>query len=82
MKPYEGKFPTGSMVRIVPRPILDAFFADWKLHHRLTPEMFPFAGREAKVVQVGYYHGGDVLYTLDGIPGTWHEQCLEETESL
>jgi hypothetical protein len=26
--------------------------------------------------EVGFYHGGDVLYTLDGIPGLWHEQCL------
>jgi hypothetical protein len=28
----------------------------------------------------GYYHGGDVLYTLTGVRGIWHEQCLEGTD--
>jgi hypothetical protein len=28
------------------------------------------------VAAIGYYHGGDVLYTLNDIPGIWHEQCL------
>lgn len=23
-----------------------------------------------------YYHGGDELYWLKGVPGVWHEQCL------
>ena len=22
------------------------------------------------------YHGGDVLYVLENVPGTWHEDCL------
>ena len=25
---------------------------------------------------VAFYHGGDPLYKLAGIPGLWHEQCL------
>jgi hypothetical protein len=25
---------------------------------------------------VGFYHGGDPLYSLDGVPGVWHERCL------
>jgi hypothetical protein len=28
------------------------------------------------VTSVRYYHGGDVLYELEGIPGIWHEACL------
>jgi hypothetical protein len=28
------------------------------------------------VQEVGFYHGGDVLYQLRGVPGTWHECCL------
>ena len=39
----------------------------------------PFAGKAARVADVGFYHGGDVLYGLEGIPGTWHEACLEPT---
>lgn len=26
---------------------------------------------------VGFYHGGDVIYTLEKAPGTWHEQLLD-----
>ena len=26
----------------------------------------------------GFYHGGDELYKLKGMPGVWHEQCLKE----
>ena len=39
-----------------------------------------FAGRGTTVQEVSFYHGGDVLYTLDGIPGIWHEQCLAGCE--
>lgn len=35
-----------------------------------------FADKIAKVKSVGFYHGGDVLYELKGVPGIWHEQCL------
>ena len=28
--------------------------------------------------RVGYYHGGDVLYELEGVPGVWHEVCLRK----
>jgi hypothetical protein len=35
-----------------------------------------FADKIAKVKSVGFYHGGDELYELKGVPGTWHEQCL------
>jgi hypothetical protein len=34
------------------------------------------AGAIAEVEKLGYYHGGDELYWLKGVPGVWHEQCL------
>jgi len=42
----------------------------------LTAEQVPFADREALVKEVGFYHGGDPLYSLEEIPGVWHEECL------
>jgi hypothetical protein len=30
-----------------------------------------------RIKSVGYYHGGDELYWLEEIPGTWHEENLE-----
>jgi|GraSoiStandDraft_5_1057265.scaffolds.fasta_scaffold746247_2 hypothetical protein len=37
-----------------------------------------FANRTGKVERVGFCHGGDVLYRLDSIRGTWHESCLRQ----
>ncbi len=76
MKPYEEAFSAGSQVRIADRPVLEQFFKTWKFHNPLRPEQLPFAGKAAKVANVGFYHGGDPLYVLEGIPGVWHEQCL------
>jgi hypothetical protein len=42
----------------------------------LQPEQLAHAGAIAEVEEVGFYHGGDVLYNLKNIPGIWHEQCL------
>ena len=33
------------------------------------------------VRDVSFYHGGDVLYSLEKIPGTWHEQCLSSDDT-
>jgi hypothetical protein len=30
----------------------------------------------AKVKEVTFFHGGDEIYALEGIPGVWHEECL------
>jgi hypothetical protein len=38
------------------------------------------AGCTARVRDVGFYHGGDALYHLEGVPGTWHEACLHAVE--
>ncbi len=76
MAPYREEFPKGSLVRIPDRTTLERFKAEWKYHHKLSSEQLEYAGREAKVINIGYYHGGDVLYTLEGIPGIWNEECL------
>ncbi len=36
-----------------------------------------YAERLTTIEGVGFYHGGDPVYTLAGIPGQWLEQCLE-----
>lgn len=81
MKPYEEAFPVGSEVRIVDQQALESFAQTWKYHHRLTPEQLHYAGTVAKVENVGFYHGGDPLYEIDGVPGIWHEACLESAAS-
>ena len=76
MPDYREEFPKGSTVRIADLSALERFRADWKFHHPLAAEQLHYAGREATVDTVGYYHGGDVLYTLEDVPGIWHEGCL------
>ena len=76
MTPYIERFPVGTRVRIATRPELDTFRADWHLHNPLTAEQLGCAGREATVKEIGFYHGGDLLYVLAGLPGVWHEPCL------
>ena len=73
----QGSFAKGSKVRVRAREELLAFQRSWKFHHPVSDDMLSFAGQQTTVVGVGFYHGGDVLYHLDGIPGTWHETCLE-----
>jgi len=73
---YKEEFPVGSMVRIADAQWLQEFQRTWKYHHKLDPEQLNYAGQVGKVEKVGFYHGGDVLYELRSVPGTWHEQCL------
>jgi len=77
--PYNPDFPRGTCVRIAPRAKLEEVMASWKLHNPLQPEQLSFAGRVATVKDVGYYHGADELYSLDQVPGSWHEACLESS---
>jgi hypothetical protein len=77
MPPYKELFPKGSRVRVRSRDVLLEFQRTWRFHDPLSDEMLPFAEHAATVSSLGYYHGGDVLYWLDGVPGTWHEVCLE-----
>lgn len=75
--PYNEEFPIGSVVRIIEKNKLEQFMKNWKYHHQLQPEQLEYAGKISKVKKVGFYHGGDELYTLEDIPGLWHEACLE-----
>ena len=50
--------------------------ASWRYHHKLQPEQLAYAERGTTVEEVGFYHGGDPVYKLAGIPGLWLEQCL------
>jgi hypothetical protein len=74
--PYKEEFPKGSQVKIADRVFLEDFLRTWKFHHKLEPDQLRFADKTAKVKSIGFYHGGDELYELEGVPGTWHEQCL------
>ena len=78
--PYNAEFPKGSKVKIAGRAFLQEFLRTWNFHHKLEPEQLRFADRVAEVRSVGFYHGGDELYELDGLPGTWHEACLRSVE--
>jgi hypothetical protein len=71
-----AKFKNGSFVQVASREQLEDFLRTWKLHNKLQPEQLGYAGRIAKVKSSGMYHGGDVLYQLEDIPGVWHEHLL------
>jgi hypothetical protein len=76
--PYREAFPVGSRVRVADRAFLDEFKTSWKYHHSLLPEQLEYADRVSSVERVGFYHGGDPVYSLAGIPGSWLEPCLRE----
>ena len=73
---YEAAFQPGDRVKVASIEELELFRRTWKYHHPLTDEQLHYAGRTAKVREVGFYHGGDPLYRLEGVPGVWHEACL------
>ena len=73
---YDEEYPVGSRVRIIDEAKLEEFRKTWKWHHPLQEDQFLHAGATAVVREVGFYHGGDELYWLEGIPGVWHEECL------
>ncbi|MGA7622571.1 MAG: hypothetical protein WCA38_05165 [Candidatus Acidiferrales bacterium] len=72
----QAEFAVGSEVRIANRGFLEQFLEAGQYHNELEPEQLEFAGRTAKVKEVNFFHGGDEIYTLEGIPGVWHEECL------
>jgi hypothetical protein len=76
MKPYDAKYSVGTAVRIADLSQLERFRTEWRFHHPLEKDQLAFAGRTAKIATVAFYHGGDVLYTLDEVPGIWHEECV------
>jgi hypothetical protein len=72
------RFPEKTKVRIADRAALEEFLATWKYHHKLRREQLEYADNVATVAAVGWYHGGDPVYTLEGVPGLWLDQCLRE----
>jgi hypothetical protein len=78
--PYKEASPVGARVRVAGLEFLERFRATWAFHHKLSPEQLNYADQVAAVQTVGFYHGGDFLYTLNDIPGIWHEQCLRQTK--
>jgi hypothetical protein len=75
--PYDPEYPEGTRVKVASRVVLENFFRTWKYHNKLDPTQLDFSGTVAEVETVGFYHGGDELYKLKGLPGIWHEVCLE-----
>ena len=71
-----AEFEVGSEVRIADRAFLESFLEAGQYHNELEPEQLEYAGRSARVTSVTFFHGGDEIYALEGIPGVWHEECL------
>jgi hypothetical protein len=79
MSAYFPVFVAGERVRIKSASTLrDYMLPNWPWHHPITQDQLGFAGTEANVIQVEYYHGGDILLRLAGVPGAWHEECVED----
>lgn len=72
----QAEFEIGSEVRIADRAFLDSFLEAGQYHNELEPEQLEYAGHVARVKAVTFFYGGDEIYTLEGIPGVWHEECL------
>ena len=75
------KFPQGTRVKVVDRKRLIDFSATWNKHHPLQSEQLEYADRVAIVKSIGWYFGGDPVYSLEGLPGSWLDPCLESADS-
>jgi hypothetical protein len=71
-----AEFEVGAEVRLANRAFLEKFMEEGQYHNELEPEQLAYAGKVAKVKAIEFFHGGDEIYTLEGIPGVWHEECL------
>jgi hypothetical protein len=75
--PYVARYPVGSLVTVVPLPDLTKFMETWTFHHKPVPEQLRFAGMTLRVKSVGFYHGGDPVYSLEHADSfLWLEPCL------
>jgi hypothetical protein len=74
----EPRFPVGTGVRIADLDDLARFMADRRQHHSLESVQLEHAGEVTTVREISYYHTGDPLYTLENVPGVWHEACLRQ----
>ena len=66
--PYREEFAVGSLVKIFSRTDLEDFVRTWDLHNKLQPEQLDYAGNTGTIKSVGFYHGGDELYEIEGCP--------------
>ncbi len=73
---YVAEFPEGSIVQAANKADLELFQRKWKFHHPISDKQLEYADAETKVTSVAFYHGGDELYELEGLPGLWHEACI------
>lgn len=74
--PNEAKFRVGNPVRVATLDELARLQAQPDFHHPLEPEQLESAGAVATVREISYYLGGEPLYRLENVPGTWPERCL------
>jgi hypothetical protein len=80
--PYSERYPVGSPVKIATLEELEEFMRTYKYHHALVPEQLRYAGMLTIVRTVEYYHGGDVIYTLEGTEKfAWLEPCLRDAHA-
>jgi hypothetical protein len=80
--PYSERYPVGSPVKIAPLEELEEFMRAYKYHHALVPEQLRYAGMLTIVRAVEYYHGGDVIYALEGTEKfAWLEPCLRDAHA-
>jgi hypothetical protein len=76
--PYRERYPAGGAIRVASERSLQAFAKNWTGHHPVLPEHLRHAGLRTTIQSVGFYHNGDALYRLTGVPDLyWHEACLE-----
>lgn len=73
---WKPQYETGDEVQVVNRQTLEEFRDFWKYVARPTEEQLTFAGFKTRVASVGFYHGGYVLYELEGAPGWWLSPTL------
>lgn len=78
---YWNKFVEGDEVTVLDRRSLEHFRSTWRYHHNVDDLMLEHAGRKSRIVSVAFYHGGNVLYALSGLPRMWHECLFEEARS-
>ena len=71
-----AEFEVGSQVRMADRAFLESFLEAGQYHNELEPEQLDLRGSRRQGEGVEFFHGGDEIYTLEGIPGVWHEECL------
>ena len=72
----QAEFEVGTEIRVAELAFLQSFLEAGQYHNELEEDQLAYAGRVAKVKDVSFFHGGDEIYTLEGIPGVWHEECL------